>query len=309
MKLISIFVLQVCCASLAFGQADTAPSSSSDVREPPAEGGDGEPQQSADDLAEETLDAFDLLYDADVLSGDRDARIANVERRLRRESRLPEAVRYELAALIEHRNWEKAKREAGSEESWRELEERLLEEFPRQPYPYEALASAAERNVDREERARIAQRLLGAELTPSWIADRAQALLARDDLAGLSLRVLLSGVWEEGAAVATGAGRVVLYSWSIREPELLRRFADDLRRLPGRTQLLGVCLDGDAQAAAEIAAELKLPGLLYIDALGVESLCAQRLSLNMPFLVYRTDDEGLITDAQLAPSHAVADKQ
>ena len=259
-------------------------------------------------LVDEFIEATELLYGKARGKSRSRKRARLLVARLRGDTRIRERRRFEIVALSEHMDFEdRSQRKPqgkGESATWAELEMALIEEFPAQPYGYEALMSAGEHASDRSAADGIAQSVLAYEHAPSWVKDRAQQLLSRNDLVGLSLSSLLQSVWPEGARVAS-SGETVVYSWSISDLERAAYVGEWLERLPKKTAILGICLDANAALAKEAVEALGLPGLQFYDE-GGESPCARRLHASMPSLLYVTDAEGLLQDARLR--HSLASK-
>ncbi len=257
-------------------------------------------------LVAELVDATEAFYDGRPRSGNEKARLHSVAAKLRKDARLARSQVFELAALSDHMDREDrlaAKRSDGSAiPSWDELESSLIQEFPDVPFGYEGLMSAGENAGDRGLSDSVAQEILSYDLAPAWVKDRAQALLARNDLVGLSLGILLREVWPEGSLAAAGKRPAVLYVWSIEDLERMDPLMDYLESLPPDTLALGVCLSENEGQAAEMAKALGLRGLQFFSPEGAESACAKRIVANGTLLVYSVNEYGLIDEVSFLNS-------
>ncbi|WP_309018535.1 hypothetical protein [Pelagicoccus sp. SDUM812003] len=225
-------------------------------------------------------------------------------KKLSGDPRIKKSLLFEVDALIRHLDLEQSDQ---SEEgnlseplTWVELEEQLIDEFPDVAYPYEALLKAAEHANERPLADGVAQDLVDHPFAPTWIKDRAQLLLARNDVIGLSMAYMLDAEWPE-AAKETSGSVVLLYTWSSKESERLKLFGKWLRDYPDPTVVfLGVCLDLDSPEVRKAAKQLPGSQLIYKEG-EVQSVLT-RLHADMGFLVYRSDSFGIIQSVEFKHS-------
>ena len=229
---------------------------------------------------EEALEAFDSLYDWESNTTSNQAGALRIAERLRGDKELPTALRAEIAALSEYRQAKRQGAKIDPEERAR-ISRLLSREFPDQSGGSLGLLLAAEDVSERDLSIGWAREVLSSPNLPDSIRDRAQRLIDRSDLLGLSLSSLLGDAY-------LPEGPLALYTWSgARAEELVFRVAEIESLAAGGAALFGLCVDHDSEASSPLAESL--PGLQL-----VWPSAAERLAADLPFLVYRCDANGII---------------
>ena len=220
------------------------------------------------------------MYDWESNSSARRAGALRSAERLRRDKELPSALRAEIAALSEYRQARRQGAKIDPNERAR-IARLLSREFPDQPGGALGLLLAAEDVSERDLSIGWAREVLSSSDLPDSIRDRAQRLIDRSDLIGLSLAGLLDDA-------ALPEGPLVLYTWSAsRTEELVYRVAEIEALAADGSVLFGLCIDRDNSASSQLAEAL--PGRQLSSR-----AAATRLAADLPFLVYRCDADGIL---------------
>lgn len=244
------------------------------------------------------FEAIDAFYRSGWTSAEVQEQFADIQDDTKSDLGIPEEDRVEAAALAIHLLGRGADDPSPfmPSEQWGAIERELIAAFPRQESGYIGLLCAAENEADPELSTRWAREILTAEHAPDWARDRADHLLMRNDLAGLALHALVGDLWPEASAATGGFRSVVIYTWTADRFDELASLANDLSRYEteGELTLFGVCIDDIPLSSQELAAPLDLAGdQLYI-VTDSDRLAVGRLHMNLPFLAYRADSDGIV---------------
>lgn len=218
---------------------------------------------------------------------------------VRRDSRLPEAKRYEVAFLAEMAG--EGGRGSKDRPAWfaaREQSARtLIAEFPGQSGGYGLLLQVAGRRPGAP--AASLARELTASTAPADIKTAAQDLLDRQALTGQTLATITSGVLGAAKLLEPSLGKpLILYTWSPANPGSIGLAKELARLAPADAVVIGINVSRDVPAAKAAAAQL--PGVQLYDGRGFDSPLVRRLRLTSAPLVCLVDRVGIIrsTDAQ-----------
>ena len=242
------------------------------------------------------MDVFDGMYSSRICKEEKRGAFGDTAKELRRNSHLPASSRLELAALSDYLLEDDSDSVGSSGLSPTKrasIAQSLISEFPGEPDAFVGLLRAAESESDSELANEWSREILDSDAAPDWLRDRAQCVLDRNDLAGLSLSSLVGDLWPEAKA---SDAKVIVYSWSSERVVELSLRSGALDRVADTEDavVLGICLDEDVDEARKTASRLGLPGAqLYWDSTDAEIVRA-RLRCNQPFLLYSCDGLGII---------------
>jgi hypothetical protein len=240
-----------------------------------------------------------LLIDA-VGLGDNasSARMESTVQTLRVDSSVPAFDRAVVAGTYEFKQaGKRVKTLADLMQQYEAVARGLIKEFPDQPQGYISLLTQATQHDPATART-MAMEVIKAKAAPSEVSAQAQRLVTRLDLVGQSVDKVFTGFpvdtggkggWPQGKAG-------LIYFWASWSP-----YSVDLGELLAGKKLskinvIGVCLNIDAIAAAAVAKSHKLPGQLVYAPKGMAGDLAVRLGADTAPLLYLVDTRGRVTD-------------
>ncbi len=164
----------------------------------------------------------------------------------------------------------------------------LAQEFPGDPRGYGYLLATA-RSLPSAQAREIASLLLDGN-APEKIKNGTRSLLAQKNMEGKPLRIT-------GLDIDAHRGHpVIIYTWSIRRPDIVG-FFKRYNNLPG-IRLIGVNVDSDVDGAKQFVKKYQLPGDQYYDAGGMSGPIASALHIQSLVSVYIVDAEGQLVDTR-----------
>lgn len=232
--------------------------------------------------------------------GDVRGRMQSAVTEFREDDRVPPSERVVVAGTYEFRTaGAQSKTAADVSAEYKKIARALMREFPDQHQGHTSLLTEASRQEPGEAR-ELANEVLASPAAPSEVKRQARRLVDRLELVGQPIEgkidaALLASPGQEGWRKNRPG---LVYFWATWSRESLALGELLAARNIAQVNILGVCLDENAEAAARIAEERKLPGRLVYVANGTDGDLAVKLGADRAPLLYLVNAAGRFTDVR-----------